>query len=486
MHDLLNRTGARPASNRTLYAMASAFFIIAAASAAPSEPPLNPDPPASDSALSFDQARAQLAAKAPAIKAAQARYSSKKDTAASLKALSYPEVSLDVHYFTYERTFNDKQFSIDSADISGVPLSLPSGALDHLKYNIKVSQTPFQPVISASWVLYSGGEITAAKGAAAAFADQAGSQLEEIHEALDLELVRLYFGQQLSLRVLALRKELLEGMREHLDNAVKLEIGGLVTRGQRLQAQVAYDAAKRGYDASEHDLTRARIGLAALLKSSTPIMPTTDLFVLKTPLNSLDAYLAKAHALNPHVRSIEELQRAATYGAQAAKARWKPKVYVFGNYNFYRNGEVLTDVDWAAGIGVHWSIFDKIDRRKNYSAAKQTIIEATEAAEFARDRVDADTKQAYDGILSALKQFNLLASNLESARENLRVQELSFREGQGISTDVTNARIALTNVLVERAIAAYQFDLQLAAMLHACGQMDHFTAYLNQEDKIIP
>ncbi|MDF9831878.1 outer membrane protein TolC [Ereboglobus sp. PH5-5] len=434
--------------------------------------------------LAFDDARALLITSAPSLKAAQARFAGKRDTTDSLKGLNYPEVGLELRYFRYEHTINNKQADIDSLSVNGNPV--PLSALGLGSYEARLSQTALQPLATASWVLYSGGEITAAKRAASAAAEQAGAQLDAVREALDLELVRAYFGQQLASRVLVLRKELLEGMREHLDNAIKLEKGGLVTKAQRLQAQVACDAAQRGCDVAEHSVKNARIGLSAILHSNEPFEPTTQLFVIKQPIASLATFVVGARERNPRVRAIESLKRAAEQGVKAERARWMPKVLAFGSYNFDKDSETLVDTDWMAGIGVRWSVFDRIDRRKSYSAAKQTVAEAAESAEHARMLADAGARQAYDGLASALRQFELLESNLESARENLRVQEVSFKEGQGISTDVTNARIALTNVLVERAVAAYQFDLELAKLLHASGQMDQFSAYMRQADVIIP
>jgi outer membrane protein TolC len=434
--------------------------------------------------LTFDEARALLAANAPSLKAAQARLAGKRDTSDSLKHLNYPEVGFELRYFRYEHTISDRQASLDSFALNGAPM--PLAALGIRSYEARLSQTALQPVATASWVLYSGGEITAAKRAATASADQAGAQADAIRESLELELVNAYFGQQLAARVLALRDELLAGMREHLDNAIKLEKGGLITKAQRLQAQVARDAAQRATDASAHALEAARINLAALLHAPGPVTPSTQLFIIKKPMDSLAPLVAGAREHNPQVRAIDSLKRAAEQGVKAERARWMPKVLAFGSYNFNKNSVTLVDSDWLAGIGVHWAVFDKIDRRKSYSAARQTVTEAAESAEHARMMADAGARRARDGLASALRQFELLESALESARENLRVQELSFKEGQGISTDVTNARIALTNVQVERVLAAYQFALELARLLHAAGRMEQFLLFIQQADTVIP
>ena len=65
------------------------------------------------------------------------------------------------------------------------------------------------------------------------------------------------------------------------------------------------------------------------------------------------------------------------------------------------------------------------------------------------------------------------------------MQSLSFREGQATSLDVIDARLRLGAVGIERAQAAYQYDVALAGLLDVSGQMQDFSHYLAQADKVI-
>ena len=65
------------------------------------------------------------------------------------------------------------------------------------------------------------------------------------------------------------------------------------------------------------------------------------------------------------------------------------------------------------------------------------------------------------------------------------MQELSFREGQATSLDVIDARLALGGARVERAQAAYQFDVALAQLLEVSGQMERFDDYRRRADKVL-
>ena len=74
-------------------------------------------------------------------------------------------------------------------------------------------------------------------------------------------------------------------------------------------------------------------------------------------------------------------------------------------------------------------------------------------------------RKAWNELETARQQYVLLDSSITQAQENLRLQELAFREGQATSLDVIDARLGLGGAQVERAQAAYQYDVALAQLL---------------------
>lgn len=434
--------------------------------------------------VSFDEAQKRLLEKSNALKAAEARHAGRKNSAEAVESLIYPSVAIDASWLYYEKSFDNDQLDIEGLWVNGV--SVPSSTIRNTDVTGRVSQSSVRPIATAMWPIYTGGEIDATKGVASAMADHAKAQVHSTREELLFQLVYLYFGQQLSEQVVGLRKELLAGMQEHLDNAIKLEKGGMLTRSQRLQAQVSYDAAKRGYDDAIHQYKNACIGLANFLRSKEVVIPTTPLFMLTGHLDSPENYANMGKHDNPKMHEAESMRAAASHGVTMEQASWIPKVFLFGEYNLWQDQETPLDADWMVGVAVRWSIFDRVDRNKRVSAARHSVNAAQNMIEEVAVSIDTNTRQALDAVESARRQFYLLESNMDAALENLRVQQIAFQEGHGTSTDVTTARIALTNVKVERAAAVYRFDIELARLLLASGQMDFFIQYMNRQDKVIP
>ncbi|MGH7019493.1 MAG: TolC family protein, partial [Brevundimonas sp.] len=65
------------------------------------------------------------------------------------------------------------------------------------------------------------------------------------------------------------------------------------------------------------------------------------------------------------------------------------------------------------------------------------------------------------------------------------VQDLSFREGEAPASAVIDARNLRAAARLQRAAAAYEYELALAALLAASDRSDEFISYLQRADRVI-
>ena len=166
--------------------------------------------------------------------------------------------------------------------------------------------------------------------------------------------------------------------------------------------------------------------------------PTTALFVASRPIGPATPFLDAAEADQPQLREAKAGVEAARQGVNLERSRERPWVYAFADYNLNRQDELVIEPDWIVGVGVHFTLLSNIDRRKSESAARQRerAAEATER----QTRVDLSTSivRAYDLVETSRRQFLELDSSIAAAAESLRVEELSFREGE--ATDDRSGR----------------------------------------------
>jgi len=130
------------------------------------------------------------------------------------------------------------------------------------------------------------------------------------------------------------------------------------------------------------------------------------------------------------------------------------------------------------GVAARYNLFSGIDKNKN--------IQAAELKRYAAELMTARTQQEIENLIyksfseavSAQQSDALLQQNLKAAQENLRIQELSFKEEVGTATQVIDAQNMLSSLKAEMALNAYKYVISLATLLQSHGSIVEFPNYM--------
>ena len=428
------------------------------------------------SSLTFEEASTRLGQVSDALAAADANVGSKRDLSEATRHLRVPEIALDARELKFQKSLD---LSLGPLATVLAPYGIPETiSLDQRDWR-------FRPTLTATMPLYTGGQIPAAQQAAAAALRQADAERLNEAQSQGLQLVRIYFGQQLASQTLDMRRDVRDGLQRHLSDAQKLEQGGLGTKAQRLQAMVARDQAERDYQRALNDLDTISATLSRLLRSQQRVDTRTPLFVISSAILAPEEFQQAAQDHYPGLDRLRAITDQAAQGVRVQEAKLKPQVFLFGQRDLNRDDALLTDADWVFGIGLKYTFLSGSDRPRQISAARGQLEQARAGLREAETQVAIGVTRAWNQLETARLQFLLLDSSIAQARENLRLQELSFREGQSTSLDVIDANVRLGSTSVERAQAAYQYDVALAQLLEISGQMHRYPDYIEQADKVI-
>lgn len=465
-----------------------------------------------DRGLSFSAAQEQLLSNSDNLASAKAGLRARQDQADAVRALGSPSVFFDAQVLRYRKTIDISldpakqlvQSSVDGflASLPGLLPGLPTSVIDQITTGVdqglagalgglpssarlRTEETLFRPTVTAVAPIYTGGLITATKEAAKAGVRQADAELAASTDLTVLRLVQAYFGQQLAAQVLQVSTENRDGFERHFQDALKIEREGFISKAQRLQVQVARDAAQRQYERAAGEYENARTSLAQLLKEKAPVQPTSPLFVNTAPLEPASQFVDSALANQPELKKLGAMRDQAAQGVKAVQATQKPKVYGFAEYNLNQDDALLIEPDWIVGLGVHYTLLSGLNRGKAVSAARHREVQADMAVSAARTALETLTLRAHRQVETAQRQYALLAINMEAARENLRLHDLAFREGQANAAEVIDARVALSIAETQRAAAAYEYDLTLAELLSASGRIQEYGDYVARADKVV-
>lgn len=426
--------------------------------------------------LAFDEAISVLRDSNESILAAQMEINERDYELLAAKGLDYPRIQAGARY----TALNDP-IMIDLNDIRTVMLSLhpdiPSQLIPSFESNVQ-DQQYWKADISVTWPVYTGGRITAAKQAAEARQEESQEKMRITESGLTSELTRRYFGLRLAEKVADIRKQVLDAMNRHLQEAITLENTGVIARSERLHAEVSVAEANRLHMRAVRDASLARSALKNILSMQEPVVPTTPLFITGA-LEPLDFFSRKALSSNPVLGQIAALCRQADAGIQKEIGTFLPEVYLFGIRELYTQDLTVLDPEWAVGVGLNWTIFDGLSRSNRLEAARFVEKKARFLEQRAKQDIATLVEKRYQELMKALEQYNAVAVSRTLTEEYVRVRQRAFEEGMATSLDVVDAQLALSRVRVERLGAAFEFDVALSELLETCGMSDSLTVYSN-------
>ena len=413
--------------------------------------------------LSYEDARTVLQSVSDLHKSGEAGVGRNQYEARAADSLGLPEVSVSA----------TQEFGSKTGSIPKTPL----GTIDfHANLNGPRAS------VDSTWSIYTGGRITATQRALAAGVDQARAELTATEEQLDLQLAQVYFGLELAANIERTRTSVLQQADRQLERAVRFEQQGIMAKVERLNAQVSRDGAARELARAQRDREIAQARLQRLLHRDVSSQPSTPLFVITNALKPLSEWLSLAEHQNPTLAAFDAKREQARQGIVIAESRWKPEVFAFGSYALIKHYLSLPEPNWIAGIGVKFTLFSPEDRASKVGSAREGLRQVQTLQDETRNVIDTAVETSYRKVEQAREQFNLLDSTLALARENLRLRERGFDEGQATSLDVNDARNALARAETERAVAAYDFVVALAELLQASGQARALSEYVQLAD----
>lgn len=428
--------------------------------------------------LTYQGAEDRLLQASAAIAASAAETDRHQLALDATDGLYLPRLSLHVTPVSYSKTVtvNPNEILHGTPLTSGLP-NLPIPNLD-----LTARATGVREFAAVDWLLYSGGKVQGERDSLRGNVRQAEAEALQTRNDLGTTLVERYFGLALAERVLAVRNNVLAGLSEHRDQAMKLEKAGLISKAERLHAEVAFDDARRQQRKAQSDRDLAARALQSLLDMDDLPAPSSALFVSSQPLPDLKKFQADARKSNPVFAQLAARRDQAQGAGTVARSGWKPQVAVFGAYQFNRDALSLIEPDWVVGMDVSFALFDHIDRSKAVQATERLSDRIRLLEKDAGDQIDLLVEKRYRETETAREQYLLLDSSEALAMENLRLRTLAFREGQSTSLDVVDAELMLAKARTERAAMAYDFDLALSRLLAASGASGDFRNYLAQAD----
>lgn len=222
--------------------------------------------------------------------------------------------------------------------------------------NLTLQDEQIRSSISMVMPLYTGGLLKSTKQIAAIQSQRSELNTEQQQDVQRFEMIQAYFNVQLQQQLLKSSQFNFNAMQRHLDNALKLEKQGFLSKGQRMQFEVARNNAQRLLQNAQANLQSSQFQLNNLLRTNQVNQLTTPLFVNKAQTQSLDNLMATYPEQSSLVRKMQMDTQIANENVRAQQAAKKPNLFAFGEYS-------LDDKEnWIVGIAARYNLFSGIDK----------------------------------------------------------------------------------------------------------------------------
>lgn len=325
--------------------------------------------------------------------------------------------------------------------------------------------------------IYMGGKINAANNAAKIRIEESHQKNLQDKYLLCTELSERYFGLSMAHRVRDVRKEVLDGMQKHYDDAVQLEKNGIIAKGEKLYAEMYLTRAQSDYRKAQRDIISINGALENTLNTRGEYFPQTAMFVIRD-LESVDFFVNHALQNSPLLKQVGLKEDLAKEGIRAERASLLPTLTAMGAANIY--DYQLSDMLPRAAVGVTFSypLFNGLSNINKYKASKEQLKRVEVLKQKATQDIITLIEKSYNDLISIGEQVDSYNATIAFAAEYLRIKEKAFSEGVAPSSDVVNAQLNLAKVKTEKMELAYKYDTAFARFLEVCGMSDRYIFYM--------
>ena len=301
--------------------------------------------------LSLDEAVAVTLTENPALKAAAYEERAAQQQRRAAIGLRMPQINVTGAY-----AYMAKDIGFDFNDLKGPVKEGVAGGLTALVQNglipadkIPTLQGLLNPMMDADWFLkvqdqslgfvggevtvpiWMGGKINAANRAARINEKTAVAQGNQTRNALISELVERYFGLALATQVVAVRQQVVDGVRRHLEDARALERNGMIAQTERLYVEFKMAEAERELANAKLQAETIASALSNTLGRDSDWRPVTAMFLLAKVEDLAYYQTSRRRATRCSARcrsSANWPRRACAPSVPISCRRWRPSAAV--------------------------------------------------------------------------------------------------------------------------------------------------------------
>jgi outer membrane protein len=308
--------------------------------------------------------------------------------------------------------------------------------------------------------------------------EQAEAQYALAEQELILRVAQAYFDILVAQEVITASDVALNAMREQWAQSKRGFETGLSAVTDVDEARSKLELARSQKVMAQNDLEIKRSELEKLVGDVPAQLSSLGTAILPQPQPSeAAAWVSQARVSNPSVRALAAALQAAEAEVQRNRAEHLPTLDFTASYGGnYSSGSVAIPSDYTtrdrsrqAGVQLNIPIYSGGATNSRVAEALANRYKSQAQLEEARRKAVAEARLAYAGVMNGLSQIEALESAVQSGMRAVSGNQVGYRAGIRINSDVLGAEQQLYNSQRDLVKARYDTLLQGLKLKAAAG-----------------
>ena len=266
------------------------------------------------------------------------------------------------------------------------------------------------------------------------------------------------------------REDVVNGINKHFQRAEKLYNEGFISNHNVLRAKVALAEAQRNLENDKDNLSLAVLSLKEKIGiSDSTFIQINDTLKFTDIEFSVESLRSIMRDHQPILKILEQKIISAEQKLKVERADFLPQVAAFGRYEVYPQYLSALEPRWAVGIQLKMNLFNGFRDYAELQSASHLENEVKLIKQDVEHKIDLLLNSKIMEFSKSKRNFIKLETDLELARENLRVNEKRFESGLGISLEVIDAQLSLEKSELDRVLSLYQYYQTISKIYETIG-----------------
>ena len=292
----------------------------------------------------------------------------------------------------------------------------------------------------------------------------------DLEQNIFLNTVAAYYAVLEGNHLLTAAKEEVKMRQDHLNISQAMFDEGVVTRNDVLQAEVELANSRLLQLSRENQLVNYWLQLNYLTGRDPKARGELQEDAGQPPLPpAMDA--VKAVSERPGLQAQQQQVEAARQDITTSRSQFRPELFLDVGADYTRNDYVEYQTIYSATIGLRMNLFDGLASTARLRQSTLKLYQEKKVLRDMQEQAALSYRSAHNDAEVARQRIAVTEEAVRQGEENLRINVNRYQEQTGTATEVIDAQTLLTRTRTQHYQALFDYQVALARLKHAAGQL---------------